>query len=186
MVKKLIKKKKSPVPIRRQSYIFIRKLKYRKGLYEKIKRTCEKYQIRLAPELGNKIKNFLPPLKQTENKNILKRTGVIYKIPCSCEKFYIGETGRELHQRILEHQRAIRLCRNRAGLDRHVRETGHNINWSNITILGRESHWQKRKLKENLEIEANKTQILNDHYHHRGYSFNQLRPKLLNPGINIP
>ena len=121
MVKKLTNKR--PAPIRRQSYIFTGKLKYRKGLYQKIKRTCEKYQIRLAPELGNIIKNFLPLLRQ-KAKNILKQTGVIYKIPCSCEKFYIGKTGRELHQRILEHQKAIRLCSNNTGLDRHVRETG--------------------------------------------------------------
>ena len=104
---------------------------------------------------------------------------MIYKIPCSCGKVYIGETGRELQQRILEHQRAIRLCSNKTGLDRHVRETGHSINWSNITILGREPHWQKRKLKENLEIERNKTIILNDY---NGYTFNQLWTKFLNPG----
>ena len=70
VVKKLTNK--CPTPIRKQPYIFTGKFTYRKGLFEKIKRTCEKYQIRLAPELGNKIKNFLPPLKQKE-KNTKKK-----------------------------------------------------------------------------------------------------------------
>ena len=120
----------------------------------------------------------MPPIKQKET-NLLKQSGVIYRIPCSCGKIYIGETGRELGLRVQEHQKAVRLCSNRTGLDRHARDSGHSMDWDNITILAREAHWQKRKLKENLEIEKSRDRVLNDY---SGYAFNQLWAKFLNPG----
>ena len=37
-----------------------------------------------------------------------QRTGVVYRIPCSsCEKVYIGQTGRTLDHRLKEHRRAL-------------------------------------------------------------------------------
>ena len=39
---------------------------------------------------------------------LLSRAGVVYKIPCSCGKEYIGETKRALGTHLKEHQAATR------------------------------------------------------------------------------
>ncbi|XP_067132446.1 uncharacterized protein [Centruroides vittatus] len=43
----------------------------------------------------------------------LKTAGVVYKLICTCpeSKIYVGETGRQLEQRVKEHEAAIRLKR---------------------------------------------------------------------------
>ena len=40
-----------------------------------------------------------------------KQDGVVNRIPCECDKVYIGETGRSMKDRIKEHDRDIRLTR---------------------------------------------------------------------------
>jgi len=55
----------------------------------------------------------------------------IYKIPCSCGKVYIGETGRMINIRMKEHQRDVRLKHitqlELSELSEHNIETGHQI-----------------------------------------------------------
>ena len=67
---------------------------YIKGLSEAIRRILHKYNIRTAFKTTNtqgrtltKVEDLTPPHE---------RPGVIYKIRCECEDFYIGETGRNL------------------------------------------------------------------------------------------
>ena len=72
-------------------------LPYIKGLSEKITQVCQKLDVPTA------FTSQHPHACKTED-----RMGVIYKIPCECGDVYIGETGRNLKQRMEEHKRAVR------------------------------------------------------------------------------
>ena len=54
-----------------------------------------------------------------------KEDGVVYKIPCECDKVYIEETGRAMQDRIKEHDRDIKLARTRT-----------SVVWSTLTKRG--------------------------------------------------
>ena len=63
-------------------------------------------------ELKTQLNNSKPP---TPNQN-----GVLI---IDCEKSCIGETGRELSQRITEHEYDIKTCKPESGIANHVTET---------------------------------------------------------------
>ena len=103
-----------------------------------------------------------------------KQSGVIYKIPCqTCEKVYIGETGRALEERLKEHktdvaknsrQQFTRTARkqsegefNKSAITDHCNKENHVINWENTRIIGREDHTQARRIKEAIEIHRHQT-----------------------------
>jgi len=92
-------------------------------------------------------------------------TDCVYKIPCSnCEKTYIGETGRKLGTRLKEHKTEVEATtkkpytrsqrlhslseQNKAALTDHASRDNHMINWSQATILDRESDRGTRWIKE--------------------------------------
>ena len=66
-----------------------------------------------------------------------KQDGVVYRIPCECGKFYIGETGGPMQDRIKEHEREIRLARTQTG---HANNTGHNPLWNEVRFIDRDPH----------------------------------------------
>ena len=71
-------------------------------------------------------------LCRVKGKQPLDRTkGVIYNIPCTCGREYIGETGRNLRARIGEHKYAIQHGNNimSNAIAVHVHETEHPIDW---------------------------------------------------------
>ena len=58
--------------------------------------------------------------------------GIVYRIPCgSCNKVYIGETGRPVGEGILEHCRDVRLMRtDNSAIAEHTYDAEHLPNWS--------------------------------------------------------
>ena len=59
------------------------------------------------------LKNVLVHPKDREDKE--QTTECVYKVPCaSCEKTYIGETGRKLGVRLQEHRSEVESKTNRA------------------------------------------------------------------------
>ena len=80
--------------------------------------------------------------------------GVVYLIPCSeCSAVYIGETGRTLKERLAEHKRAVRMENVNNGIAVHSLKTGHSIAWDKAKITDRETHWQRRRVKEAIRIQ---------------------------------
>jgi len=92
-------------------------------------------------------------------------TDCVYKIPCSnCEKTYIGETERKLGTRLKEHKTEVEATtkkpftrsqrlhslseQNKSALTDHASRDNHWINWSQATILDRESDRGTRWIKE--------------------------------------
>ena len=60
---------------------------------------CSNNKITLRTSLSH-LKIPTPPME---------KVGVVYSIPCECRRTYIGETGRSLKTRLLEHKRAIKI-----------------------------------------------------------------------------
>ena len=105
-------------------------------------------------------------------------TDCIYKIQCaSCEKCYIGETGRKFGTRLKEHktevesitsklftrnQRASSLSeQNKSALTDHASHDNHMINRPADTILDRESDKSTRWIKQAVHIRKEGRQSLN-------------------------
>ena len=85
------------------------------------------------------------------------KCGAIYQITCEvCNKVYIGETGRPLKKRISEHRRTTGSI---TTVGEHIRDTGHNMRWNDIKILGSETTWFSRRIKESIEIKTRNPEI---------------------------
>ena len=64
-----------------------------------------------------------------------KRTKVVYEVPCSCGKVYIGKTIRTLEARIKEHKKAVQEADYKSAIAEHVWEEQHRILWDGVRIL---------------------------------------------------
>ena len=80
----------------------------------------------------------------------------IYKIPCECGKFYIGESSRPLDTRINEHQNYIKNKQfEKSQICKHAWDYGHRIQFQNTSILHKEENNSRRKIKESALILLN-------------------------------
>ena len=68
------------------------------------------FNIRTIYKTQNTIRSILTKTKPFNENEHTKN--VIYKIPCECNKMYIGETSRPLAKRIKEHQTYIKTFAN--------------------------------------------------------------------------
>ena len=79
---------------------------YISGVSERISRILRKYDLNVAHQPTRKLRNELCHLK--DKRSTGERAGVIYKLDCKdCDAKYVGETGRQLQDRMKEHQRDI-------------------------------------------------------------------------------
>ena len=78
----------------------------------------------------------------------------VYTIPCSCDKVYIGETGRSIKTRLKEHGADIHHCRvKNSTVTQQSCATMHHICLEKVEVLTTVPHHFKRKVSEALEIE---------------------------------
>ena len=133
-----------------------------KGLSEKWGRICKKWGVQTVFNKTRTLRNMLTKIKGTY-KN--KDKGVVYQIPCGdCNQVYIGESGRPLHVRIKEHQRAVALGDDRNANAVHNMKQGHEMDWGNAKIVEREAGWKKRRIKESIYIKSKGTYNLDSGY----------------------
>ena len=89
------------------------------------------------------------------------KTGVVYKLNCSCTKSYSGETKRNVNTRFKEHQWDIHNNANIV-LSRHIQNKPlHRIMFDHFQILDTENNEHKRKFSEMLFIKKYENDILN-------------------------
>ena len=79
-------------------------LPYTEGVSEDIRRVCRKFGLKVVFRSGLTLRSMLTRVKDTLAME--KRSKVVYQIPCSCGKKYIGETVRRLEMRMMEHRNA--------------------------------------------------------------------------------
>ena len=78
--------------------------------------------------------------------------GIVYSIPCECGSLYIGETGRTLKTRLMEHKRSVCNRDTNNGITVHVIETDHSVQWEQAAVIKTEEFITKRKVQEALTI----------------------------------
>jgi predicted GIY-YIG superfamily endonuclease len=127
---------------------------YIPGMSDKIKRLGKRFNIRTVYKTENTLRSILT---KTKPNNINENTkNVIYKIPCECNKFYIGETCRPLSKRIAEHKSYIKNTDfHKSNICQHAFNNNHRINWDASSVLAKETATKKRKIKESAFILLN-------------------------------
>ena len=116
----------------------------------------EKLNISLVFSYQSTIKSML--IKNSPQSNL----GCIYKIPCNvCDKFYIGETGRTLKERVKEHKSYITKADSTKSVFNHMSSFDHNINFNNATELLFSSTYFERNFIESFLIEFSKNSNFN-------------------------
>ena len=121
---------------------------YVNNLSEKIEKIFKHHDINITHKSQNHIKQFFTKLKSETPK--MKKTHVIYKIPCNdCNMKYIGQTSQYLQERIKAHKYAKSAS---TALNKHKTDTNHTFNYDETSILGIEHHSYKRNILEMIHI----------------------------------
>ena len=124
-------------------------LPYVQGVTEPIKR------VLLQIGVGVAMKPIFP-LSSKPKDCVLdhEKSGLVYQISCcDCDAVYIGETGRSITTRKREHVDAVKnLDVKKSALCQYVVNKDHVIDWGNVEILKRESHWHRRRVAEGFLI----------------------------------
>ena len=91
----------------------------------------------------------------TPKDKVCDKHGVVYKIECrDCDATYVGQTGRNLSQRVKEHHTAtVKGQTVNSGIAQHAWELHHEIDWDNVTILTQEHSDRHRQVREALFIQ---------------------------------
>ena len=83
-----------------------------------------------------------------------KHSGIVYEIPCTCGKVYVGETIRRLGTRIKEHKEACQSCSlDKSAIAEHAWTEHHPIKWDNVKILDNANRQDLLRLKEAMHIQ---------------------------------
>ena len=101
---------------------------------DRVARIFRKYNIKLAHKPTRTLKYELTHLK--DKQPALNRAGLVYKLDCNeCDAVYVGETGRQVKDRMREHQNDIVKGKQVSKVYNHVNETGHSFNFDNVSVL---------------------------------------------------
>ena len=92
------------------------------------------------------LANPLPPDLQSK---------VIYKVPCSCGKAYIGETTRRLETRLKEHKDAcIKQVTDKSAIAEHAWNSHCPIKWEEASVLDHARNSPDLMIKEAIHIQT--------------------------------
>ena len=82
-----------------------------------------------------------------------QKTGVVYHIKCECGEDYIGETERQLKDRVAEHTRKSSV--EKSAMAKHLHTANHKL-IPELKILDQEPDWHRRGVKEAIQIKRHK------------------------------
>jgi hypothetical protein len=96
----------------------------------------------------------LPSLLRPVKDHLGLRTLGVYRIPCECDRVYIGQTGRSVDIRLKEHQRHIRLEHpDKWAVTEHSVDQDDRIQFHNASILATKTRYMDCIVRETIEIE---------------------------------
>ena len=105
----------------------------------RIRKTCRNYNIRVVFRSGPTFRSMLTKVKDL--LPIEKQADVIYEIPCTYGKVYIGEIKSRIETRLKEHKDACVRCQtDKSAITEHAWSEDHPINLSGTKILQCASH----------------------------------------------
>nr|XP_012137516.1 PREDICTED: uncharacterized protein LOC105662086 [Megachile rotundata] len=156
-------------------------LPYIQGTTDRIGRILRKHNIRTVFTTHTKIGQLLTSPKDPQPQ--LSTPGV-YKIPCSCDQVYIGETGRSVYTRRKEHERCARLGYIQSAVAEHQITTGHKILFDKTEVLAKTSAYLPRKHREAIEIRKHPNNINRETGYHINPIWHTLFPVFFNCAHN--
>nr|XP_054773554.1 uncharacterized protein LOC129281659 [Lytechinus pictus] len=110
----------------------------------KLQRKFRAAKIEVGHQSSNKLHAALYTHKDV--KPSASRPGV-YRIPCSCGKVYIGETGRNLTTRLKEYQNSYNKGEwEKSAIAKHANQLQHKILWEDAKLLTSIKHWHTRRV----------------------------------------
>ncbi|MCP4473778.1 MAG: hypothetical protein GY821_04275 [Gammaproteobacteria bacterium] len=130
------------------------------GISEYLKKLSAKFGISTIFSSGPRLSSTLCKLKDELPKE--SQANVIYSLDCECGKHYIGQTNRPLHDRLMEHYRAIKKKDKNNPMAAHL-SANLPCSPSNLDskILAREPRLKKRLIKEGILIKINHDHVVN-------------------------
>ena len=87
--------------------------------------------------------------------------GIVYRIPCGCGKYYVGQSCKKLSKRIDQHKYAIRTNNMSNAINRHTYDCNIPISWSNSDILYKCPDFTLRNILESALITVGKENNFN-------------------------
>ena len=139
---------------------------YIQGTSERIQHLLKPFNITLSHKPTMTIKSQIIQLK--DQIPTMLQTCIVYKLPCdTCTKNYIGETGRNLHVRMTEHQRDIRNQKPNSQVYQHHAETGHSFKFEDVEIIHKCQNTFTRRVLESYHTHIEPNSI------NRAYDVNQ-------------
>lgn len=101
------------------------------------------YNVYTLRKFFNTGKDFLPNGK---------KSNVVYKIPCSCGREYVGQSSQLLVDRIYQHEYDIKKGLDKTALSLHITESGHFAKFDDVKVVEIEQNTEKRLLLEMMHI----------------------------------
>ena len=121
------------------------------GVSERIRKVCRDFNIRTVFKSGPTLRSLLTKVK--DPLPTTKQWNVVYEVPCTCGKVYIGETKRRLETRLKEHKDACtRYLTDKSAIAEHACANDHPINWAETKILQLANRTMELVMKEALSI----------------------------------
>ena len=137
-------------------------LPYDKNLCRNLNAIKRIYNLKIVTKPSNTIKQYLVHPKDRVPRE--KRCNVVYEVPLTDGKKYIGETSRPLAVRLKEHAEAVkRLEVNKNAIAEYVATSNAKPLWEKSRILAREENWYQRRVKEAMWIERRQENINRNH-----------------------
>ena len=105
--------------------------------------------------------------RNTIGRTIIKNapendTGIVYRIPCECEKYYLGQSCKKLNKRIDQHKYAIRTNNMSNAINRHTYDCNMPISWTKSDILYKCTDFTLRNILESALITVGKKNNFNN------------------------
>ena len=150
---------KQPIPTPRnvvkQEFLTSVCIPYLGTTSHQIERILASFGIKVYHCSNQKVYQLLYTHKDLTDTNL--KPG-IYRIPCTCGKVYIGETGRNLKIRQKEHKDCCRKCQlDKSALAKHSWENDHLVKWDESELLVPVKNYFSRQIRESVEIFKNET-----------------------------
>ena len=115
----------------------------------RLKPTLRKLNIRVWEKPAGNLRSYLTRVKDPTSPD--DRSNGVYRIPCGCGKYYIGQTKRSINTRMKEHKSNIR--RNvMSSVTSHALTCDQSFQFGNAQFVDRESRLPIRLLKESFAI----------------------------------
>ena len=120
-------------------------LPYVQGVSERIERVCRGLNDRPVFKSRGTLRQLLVRVKAPRPE--VERNNVMYEVPCmNCESVYVGETGRCVRKRIMEHKGVVRRGGQYQRNHSTCTQQDHRINCDEARVLETESCYWKRRL----------------------------------------